>query len=251
MYDVFCLQTIVLSSRHSLSPPTMSATGPQYTPFPKVLCQLFNTVWDNKFPAQPWDDSTTVLSPPQRLTYPLCLHGACYKTQPRNQLRVLEGHTTRRTPTDKSYMECDCTTLCAATIYANTFKDAAGRTLKQQYVRPVLPGTFHSTVTSATGNQDETFALAIDQLPMLRSKHAHSSNTNVLDKTTFHYLISCARQAFQAVKYSTSYIDYISKLPESELPTGYVAKLKERVEEKQGDEKRYYCSVIQRLDSLL
>ena len=235
MYDVFCLQTIILSFRHSLSLLTMPATGPQYSPsqlnyfkfssivldeFPKVLRQLFNTMWDTKFPAQPWDDSVTV----------------------RNQLSVLEAHTPK-IPTGKSYMEWDCTALFAATIFANTFKDAAGRTLKQQYLRPP-PGKFRFTVTSATGIQNETFALAIDQLRLLRNELLHSSNTKVLDKTTFHYCIYNAKKAFQAVKYSTNYIDDISKLPETEFPTRNVAKLKERVEEKQGDKKRYYFSVI-------
>ena len=209
MYDVFCLQTIILSCRHSLSLPTMPATGPPFTPsqlnyfkfnslvvdeFPKVLRQLFKTMWDNKFPGQPWDDSATV----------------------RNEFSVLEARA--NIPTGNSYMDWDCTALFQATIFANTFKNAAGRTLKEQYVgRPT--GEFHSTVTSSTGVQDETFALAIDQLRLLRNKLSHFRSTQDMERPIFDYCILYAKRAFQAVNYSTSYIDYISELPESEFPT--------------------------------
>jgi hypothetical protein len=195
----------------------MPATGPQYSP---SQLNYFKTKWDTKFPAQPWDDSDIV----------------------RNQLSVLEARTPK-IPTGKSYMEWDCTALFAATIFARTFRDAAGRTLAEQYLTPVPPGTFRFTVTSANGIQDETFALAIDQLRLLRNEHSHSSNTEVLDKTTFHYCIYYAKKAFQAVNYSTNYIDDISKLPETEFPTGNVAELKKIIKEKRGDGMRFHCIV--------
>jgi hypothetical protein len=195
--------------------------------FPEALRQVFKTMWDKKHPAQPWDDSVTV----------------------RNQLSTREKPSTK-IPTGKSYEEWDCTALFKATIYAETFKDSAtGQTLNNKYVRSSIPpkGSFRPTVIGSSGDEEETFALAIDQLRLLRNTvFAHPSSTNGIDKTTFHYYIWNAKMAFTALHYDTRYIDKISKLPEFDFPTGDVAKLKERFKEMQSNKKeiRYFGGII-------
>ncbi|KAJ7374226.1 hypothetical protein OS493_007300 [Desmophyllum pertusum] len=119
---------------------------------------------------QPWDDSIVA----------------------RNSFLGTEGGKTK-VPTHLSYDEWDCTALFQATIYARSFAlpDSKGhhRTLGDLYVKPhKLPhGTFHASVVSSGGNTAETFALAIDQLrllrnslatrPALRSTKQHLTNT--------------------------------------------------------------------------
>jgi hypothetical protein len=193
--------------------------------FPKALRQVFKKMWDKKHPAQPWDDSVAV----------------------RKQLSTQEARSTK-IPTGKSYKEWDCTALFQATIYAETFKDSAtGQTLNNKYVRSSIPpkGLFRPTVIGLSGDEEETFALAIDQLRLLRNTVvAHPSSTNGIDKTTFHYYIWNAKMAFTALHYDTSYIDYISKLLESEFPTGNVAKLKKRFEEMRNRESYIYIHIL-------
>ncbi len=148
---------------------------------PNALRQTFKTMWDEANPTQPWDDSVTVR-------------------------KILYGNEGRPTiPTPKSYEEWDCTELFAATIFANTFKDTGGMTLKQQYLGPP-PGRFHATVTSSTGIQDETFALAIDQLRLIRNVYAHSSSPDVIE-ASFDDCIARAKQAFAALNYTTNFFD--------------------------------------------
>jgi hypothetical protein len=112
--------------------------------FPKVIRQIFIIMWDSRIAIRPgyitWDDSTQV----------------------RNMLLTSEGGKTD-IPTTKSIDEWDCTTLFKATIYAKTFgaPSSKGSTLNDLYLKKVkpLPGSFHSSVHSSTGKQDEAYAL--------------------------------------------------------------------------------------------
>lgn len=136
--------------------------------FPKALRQAFKQMWNNTFASipgfRPWDDSNAV----------------------RNLFLSTEGGVTK-VPTHLSYDEWDCSALFQATIYARSFAlpDSKGhhRILHDLYLKPCkLPrGTFHSSVVSPTGNKAETFALAMDQLRMLRNSLCHL-NKSELDK---------------------------------------------------------------------
>ena len=181
--------------------------------FPKALRQTFRTMWDNTYGHRPgfqlWDDSLAV----------------------RNQFVSSEGGTTR-VPTHHSYNEWDCTALFQATIYAQSFAlpDSLGRhiTLSDLYVRPchVPHGSFHASVVSPVGNNAETFALAIDQLRLLRNSLCHSPSSE-MDKITFDQRVQHAKDAFKALRVMTAVIDAVGSLTESDFPTNEVHKLEQ------------------------
>ena len=178
--------------------------------FPKALREAFRSMWNNRYGGtpgyQPWDDSVAV----------------------RNLFLTAEGGTTK-VPTGLSYEEWDSTALFQATIYARSFAlpKFGGRlkTLSDLYVRARLhPGNFHGTVESPSGNNAETFALAIDQLRLLRNALCHSSNPEI-DKATFDRYVRYAKEAFEALGVSTAVIDDIGNLNEMDFPTAQVLKL--------------------------
>lgn len=175
--------------------------------FPKALREAFRSMWDNIYGGtQHWDDSVAV----------------------RNLFLTAEGCTTK-VPTGLSYEEWDSTALFQATIYARSFALPNGRgrlkTLSDLYVRARLPpGNFHGTVESPSGNNAETFALAIDQLRLLRNALCHSSNSEI-DKATFDRYVRYAKEAFGALGVSTDVIDDIGNLSEMDFPTAQVLKL--------------------------
>ena len=185
--------------------------------FPKALRQTFMSMWDNNFghlPGfQPWDDSAVV----------------------RTLFFSSEGGKTK-VPTNFSYDEWDCTALFQATIYARSFAlpDSKGhhRTLSDLYVKPLkLPlGTFHVSAVSPSGNNAETFALAIDQLRLLRNSLCHSSSSEI-DKPTFDQYVQHAKDAFQALGVKTDPIDAIGGLTESHFPTKEVRRLEQGIKE--------------------
>lgn len=160
-------------------------------------------MWDKRYGNLPgyrlWDDSIAV----------------------RNLFLGTEGGKTDD-PTNLPYDEWDCTALFKATIYARSFalnrKSRHCKTLSDLYVSPrkLTPGNFHACVKSPNGNIDETFALAIDQLRLLRNAHSHSSNCE-LDRATFERYFKYAKEAFIALKITTAAIDYVKSLPESDL----------------------------------
>ena len=176
--------------------------------FPKALRQTFKHMWENFGPGSIWDDSEGV----------------------RNSFLTKEGGKTK-VPTGKSYKEWDCTALFQATIYARTFalSDSKGnlKTLREVYVKPRgLPeGSFHTFVLSPGGNDAETFAIAIDQLRLLRNLIVHSASSE-MDKTTFDRYIELAKDAFKAVGAATDSIDAVGSWDESHFPTEEVARLK-------------------------
>ena len=195
--------------------------------FPKALRQTFKSMWDNNFAHRPgyqlWDDSTAV----------------------RNLFLAAEGGATK-VPTHLAYEEWDCTALFQATIYAKSFAlpDSTGhhRTLSDLYVKPrkLAHGTFHASVVSTSANSAETFALAMDQLRLLRNSlfHSHSSE---IDKPAFDQYVQYAKDAFTALGVKTDPIDIIGGLEESDFPTNEVRKLEELIKE----EYRAYVSFIQ------
>ena len=196
--------------------------------FPKALHQTFKSMWDNNFAHRPgyqlWDDSTAV----------------------RNLFLGTEGGATK-VPTHLSCEEWDCTALFQATIYAKSFAlpDNSGhdKTLSDLYVKPrkLAHGTFHASVVSTSGNNAETFALAIDQLRLLRNSLCHS-HTSEIDKPTFDQYVQYAKDAFTVLGVKTDPIDIIGGLEESDFPTNEVRKLEELIKE----EYRAYVSFLQR-----
>ena len=185
--------------------------------FPITLRSVFVHMWDNQVAPTPgfqnWDDSPLV----------------------RNMFLSKEGGNTKYVPTSKSYLEWDCTALFEATLYAQSFAmpDGSGvfSTLDKLYVKPRrLPsGTFHPVILSPSGNQAETFALALNQLRLLRNTLCHQTSTQKIDKTTFDHYIQLAKDAFAALGQDTTRIDEIGKLDEEDFPTSRLQKLEEEL----------------------
>ena len=179
--------------------------------FPKALRQTFKQMWNNTFASLPgfqsWDDSNAV----------------------RNLFLSTEGGVSK-VPTHLSYDEWDCTVLFQATIYARSFAlpDSKGhhRILHDLYLRSCkLPrGTFHSSVISSTGDDAETFALAVDQLRLLRNSLFHL-NKSELDKIKYDRYVQLAKDAIKALGVNTDPIDAVGGLTESDFPTEKVRKL--------------------------
>ena len=199
--------------------------------FPKALRQTFKTMWDNAYGSRPgfqlWDDSSAV----------------------RNLFATTEGGQTK-VPIHRSFNEWDCTTLFQATIFARSFASPASTgsytTLNDLYVKPcVIPhGSFHACVLSPAGNIKETFALAIDQLRLLRNSLCHSTSSE-MDKLTFDQRVNYAKDAFQALGVSTAPIDAVGSLTESDFPTNEVRALEMRLR----DETRAYINFLEEVNS--
>ena len=170
--------------------------------FPKALRQTFKTMWDNTYGGRPgyqlWDDSAAV----------------------RSLFAATEGGKTK-VPIHQSYNEWDCPSLFQATIFSRSFALSASTrsftTLSDLYVKPraVPHGSFHACVLSPGGNNEETFALAIDQLRRLRNV-LFSSVSSEMDKLTFDQCANYAKDAFQALGLSTAPIDSVGSLTESD-----------------------------------
>ena len=198
--------------------------------FPKALRQTFKTMWDNAYGHRPgfqlWDDSTAV----------------------RNMFDSEEAKSGKKTkvPVLQSYNEWDCTNLFQATIFAPSFATTVSTgpftTLSDLYVKPcaVPYGSFHACVVSPGGNMTETFALAIDQLRLLRNSLCHSTSSE-MDKATFDQRVNYAGDAFQALGVSTAPIDALVSLAESDFPTNEIRKLETRIR----DETRAYIKCLE------
>ena len=199
--------------------------------FPKALRQTFKTMWDKAYGSRPgfqlWDDSSAV----------------------RNLFATTEGGKTK-VPIHRSFNEWDCTILFQATIFARSFASPASTgsytTLNDLYVKPrgIPHGSFHACVLSPAGNIKETFALAIDQLRLLRNSLCHSTSSE-MDKLTFDQRVNYAKDAFQALGVSTAPIDAVGSLTESDFPTNEVRALEMRLR----DETRAYINFLEEVDS--
>ena len=180
--------------------------------FPKVLRQIFITMWNTKLAVMsgfiPWDDSPKV----------------------RNMLLTYESVKTR-IPITKSIDEWDCTALFQATIYAKVFGNliSKGSTLNDLYLKKIklAPGCFHRSVESSSGDHDETCALAIDQLRLLRNALCHSPKSE-MTKTDFDNYVRLAVEALSAVNIDTIFVARIGQMDEDDFPTEKVQQLRER-----------------------
>ena len=164
--------------------------------FDKALRQTFKRMWNKKYGLlHQWDDSKAV----RKLL--------CNKEGGKNKgIKLL---------TNKSYEEWDTTVLCKFTLYAKSFatRDSKSdlKTLDELYIKPRGPnpsGQFHASVISA--NIDETYALATDQLRLLRNWCSHSTRAE-MDKKTFDRFVKLAKDAFKALSVNTDNIDAILK----------------------------------------
>ena len=187
-------------------------TGIVTNDIPKALRQTFRLMWDRKFGSiQLWDDSEAV----RKLFAAIELSG---------------GKT--KVPTHQSYEEWDCTALFQATIFAQSFAlpDSTGdyKTLSELYVKPLgLPhGDFHASVVSLGGDDNETVALAIDQLRLLRNSFSHPTKGE-MSKRTLNQSLQLVKDAFEALGLETDKIDAIGR--EVGFPTSEVADLKRKI----------------------
>ena len=182
--------------------------------FPVALRQVFVYLWDNQVGPTPgfqkWDDSLLV----------------------RKMFLKKEGGKTKYVPTSKSFKEWDCTALFAATLYAQSFAMPDGKggfaTLGKLYVKPP-GGAFHHSVISPSGNQAETFALALDQLRLLRNSLCHQISTQKINKPTFDHYILLAKGAFAALGQTSKTIDDVGKLGAKDFPTARLQQLEEEL----------------------
>ena len=205
-----------------------------FNEFPKILRKTFKTMWDNTYGHRPgfqlWDDSTAV----------------------RKMFDSEEAKSGKKTkvPVLQSYNEWDCTSLFQATIFAWSFALPASTgsctTLSDLYVKPcaVPYGSFHACVVSPGGNMTETFALAIDQLRLLRNSLCHSTSSE-MDKATFDQRVNYAKDAFQALGVPTAPIHALSSLTESDFPTNKVRQLEKSIRE----ETREYIKFLEEMSS--
>ena len=188
--------------------------------FPVTLRTVFVFMWDNfvatttTTPSVPkWDDSITVL----------------------NIFLTKEGGPKKAPTLNKSYKEWDCTALFKATLYAKTFAvpDGTGgvSTLHSRYVgrRGIPAGAFHHSIVSPTGDQAETYALALDQLRLLRNTLCHQIGTQKIDKATLDNYMQLAKDAFTALGQNTTRIDEIASLGEDDFPTTKLQQLEDEL----------------------
>ena len=100
---------------------------------------------------------------------------------------------------------------CTQKSFATPDSKGDLKTLDELHLKPRGPipsGQFHSSVISANGNIDETYALAIDQLRLLRNWRSHSTRAE-MDKKTFDRFVKLAKDAFKALLVNTDDIDAI------------------------------------------
>lgn len=171
---------------------------------PVALRQVFVYLWDTLVAIQPgfqkWDDSPMV----------------------REMFLRLEGGKTRWTPTGKSYHQWDGISLFEATLFSKSFSlpDGRGRraTLFKRYIQPLrLPsGAFHQSVLSPNGNQYETFALALDQLRLLRNTFFHAKSTNEISKAVYGNYIRLTKDAFTALGITSAKVDELEREVQAE-----------------------------------
>ena len=189
--------------------------------FPEALREIFVDMWDTRIAPhhhnQVWDDSVRV----------------------HNLLLNIEGPKTK-IPKSVSFRDWDCTALFQATLYAKIFalpdSKSNMKTLGDLYLRnrKLVPGQFHSLVASPSGDANETTALAIDQLRLLRNTLCHSSSPCVV-KGTFDDYVKYAKEAFTAVNLSTNVLETIGNLAESDFPIATVEKLNEKIQKERND----------------
>ena len=174
--------------------------------FPKMLRCTFVQLWNNKIASLPgnqlWENTSVSV---------------------RERIKA-------KISTDKSFEDWDCTDLFKATIYSKTFATSTTpiKTLKDQFIVGKITNPFHFSPISPTGNRDETMALAIDQIRLLRNTLCHSPQPT-MTKATFDCYVELAKDAFDAVGFPTCGIDDIGNLEEEEFPTEKVNELNRKI----------------------
>ena len=83
-------------------------------------------------------------------------------------------------------------------------------------------------MVSPGGNNAETFAMAIDQLRLLRNAFCHSCSSEI-DKKAFDQYIQYTKDAIKALGVTTDPVDAVGSLTESDFPTEKVCKLKDDI----------------------
>lgn len=185
--------------------------------FPVALRKVFVYMWDTnvapKHGGQKWDNSSLV----------------------RNLFLSKEGGGKKVPTLNKSYEEWDCTALFKATLFSQTFAmpDGSGTltTLDNLYVKPhgLLSGAFHTSVISPARDKAETFAMALDQLRLLRNTLFHQTCTRKIDKATFDQYVQLAKDAFAALGQDSTRIDDIGKLAVDDFPIARVQQLEDEL----------------------
>ena len=183
--------------------------------FPDAIRRAFEHMWNTLVVTRTgfliWDDSLQV----------------------RNQFLAEEGGKAEDVPTNKSYKEWDCTALIHATLYARSFATPRGSrgTLHNKYVEPCrLPkGSFHRTLISPSGNLEQTYSLALDQLRRLRNYLCHQIGTKKIPKATFDLMMQRCKDAIRALGQGVSKIEEIEKLDGNEFPTVKLRHLEEEL----------------------
>ena len=187
--------------------------------FPDALRSIFVDMCDTRVAPSStvWDDSPLV----------------------RNILHNNEAPNTK-IPTNNSFKDWDCTALFQATLYARTFAlpDSTGniKTLGEMYLKGRIPAPapFHSAVRSSSGDANETIALAIDQLRLLRNTLCHTTNPR-MNKVTFDDYVKHAKDVFTALNFSATSLERIGNMKESDFPTKEVQQLKEGINHLRND----------------
>ena len=85
-------------------------------------------------------------------------------------------------------------------------------------------------MVSPVGNKAETFALAVDQLRLLRNAHCHLKSSK-MDIITFDQRVQHAKDSFKALGATTAVIVAVGSLTESDFPTNEVYKFEHRMRE--------------------
>ncbi|PFX33287.1 OTU domain-containing protein [Stylophora pistillata] len=182
--------------------------------FPVALRQSFKYMWDTTLGQQSgcrtWDDSKEVRD---------------------RFLKSEDGFSI--VPTDLSYNQWDFTSLYQAIIHSLSFSESDGtgklESLSNKYVEParrLLDGNFHRFGEKQISDA-EKFALAIDQLHLLRNcLRLLSSNTGIAAETSEEYM-RLVEEAFNVLNVATTTIK--TKVNEDDFPTERVRKLKEDI----------------------
>ena len=181
--------------------------------FPIALRLVFKVMWDNLCGIPKWDDSQMV----------------------RNMFLANEEGRMTHVPPDKSYKEWDCTALFQATLYSRSFVQPGGskreKTLYDLYVKPrrLKAGAFHHSVWSDSANKDETFALALDQLRLLRNALFRQTSSQSIDSSSFNNYLVLAKNAFGALQLTCESIENLLKKAVPEIRASDIQELLDKL----------------------
>ena len=164
--------------------------------FPLALQQVFVLLWNNSEGRSlpKWDDTDEV-----------------------RNIFLKEEDWETNVPTRYSIKEWNSAVLFEATLYAKMFGKIDGngrrRTLKQLYVkREPSRGAFHPGIGKGFRSQSETFALALDQLRLLRNALCYLTKEQEVDNERLDMYLGRAKEAFAALDQDNTMLDNVEKL---------------------------------------